>query len=48
MLFRSLAFEAGDPVRFRCPECGGPAKILAGDELELSSLELDDGDAASA
>ena len=27
---------------FRCPECGGAGEVLAGDELEVDSIEVEE------
>jgi hydrogenase nickel incorporation protein HypA/HybF len=31
-----------DEPNFRCDECGGPAAVLAGSELEVESIEVAD------
>jgi hydrogenase nickel incorporation protein HypA/HybF len=35
------AFEP--ELMFRCPECGGAGEVLAGDELEVDSIEVEEG-----
>ena len=29
-------------LMFRCPECGGAGEVLAGDELEVDSIEVEE------
>ena len=31
-----------DTPRFRCPSCGGVADVLAGEELEVESIEVEE------
>jgi hydrogenase nickel incorporation protein HypA/HybF len=39
----AAAVPLAQPTRFRCPRCDTPsAQVLAGRELELRSLEVDD------
>ena len=30
-------------LMFRCPSCGGAGEVLAGDELEVDSIEVEEG-----
>ena len=30
-------------LMFRCPECGGAGEVLAGDALEVDSIEVEEG-----
>ena len=38
-------WELTEPV-FRCAECGAGARVVAGEELEIESIEVEEGDAA--
>ena len=37
------AHEWEPDVMFRCPECDGVGEVLAGDELEVDSIEVEEG-----
>ena len=36
------AHEFAPELRFRCPECEGAGEVLAGDELEVDSIEVEE------
>ena len=36
------AHEWEPELRFRCPECEGAGEVLAGDELEVDSIEVEE------
>ena len=38
----ACAHEWVPELMFRCPECGGAGEVLAGDELEVDSIEVEE------
>jgi hydrogenase nickel incorporation protein HypA/HybF len=38
----ACAHEWEPELMFRCPECGGAGEVLAGDELEVDSIEVEE------
>ena len=42
MRCESCAHEWEPELRFRCPQCGGVGEVLAGDELEVDSIEVEE------
>jgi hydrogenase nickel incorporation protein HypA/HybF len=44
---RMRCAECGDEfvpeLMFRCPACGGAGQVVAGDELEVDSIEVEEG-----
>ena len=36
------AHEWEPEPKFRCPECGGAGEVIAGDELEVDSIEVEE------
>ena len=42
MRCEECAHEWEPELMFRCPECGGAGEVLAGDELEVDSIEVEE------
>ena len=42
MRCEGCAHEFEPELMFRCPECGGAGEVLAGDELEVDSIEVEE------
>ena len=42
MRCEACAHEWEPELRFRCPECEGAGEVLAGDELEVDSIEVEE------
>jgi hydrogenase nickel incorporation protein HypA/HybF len=42
MRCEACAHEFEPELMFRCPECGGAGEVLAGDELEVDSIEVEE------
>ena len=42
MRCESCAHEWEPELRFRCPQCGGVGEVLAGDELEVDLIEVEE------
>ena len=42
MRCEACAHEFEPELMFRCPECGGAGAVLAGDELEVDSIEVEE------
>jgi hydrogenase nickel incorporation protein HypA/HybF len=38
----ACAHEWEPEVMFRCPQCGGAGEVVAGDELEVDSIEVEE------
>ena len=42
MRCEACAHQWEPELMFRCPECGGAGEVLAGDELEVDSIEIEE------
>jgi len=42
MRCEACAHEWEPELRFRCPECDGAGEVLAGDELQVDSIEVEE------
>ena len=40
----ACADEFSPELMFRCPACGGAGEVVAGDELEVDSIEVEDSE----